>query len=472
MITDTELKKLTDEILEQTFNQRMKDAELLGRLLWHNHTGVYSLNDFENSLINSAEVVLQHNRCFISEQNNSILFIVTEAYMTGGHTRLMERLAYGIGSNVELLITRTVGPEVVKRLSNYFKNIICMPYQYDYKTKVEFIYSIACSYNHIVLNIHPDDVLTTVACGLIKKKNPSINVYYVNHADHVFSYGAGVADIWFQISSFGAKIDDLRNLKGKVSFLGIPIENKCSADNINTENLAFMTAGAAEKYKPINGLSIFPLLYSLLQRNKKSRLHVIGPNIKRDYWWWLIKIRHPMRVKISKRIPFDKYMEIVKYSQICIDSHPIPGGTAFAEQFIQGKICIGLASPFQGYTPVELLKEKYIEDVSCHRQEVIEDEIKKVLQQFHGPEAVKERFNMAVFHGELSPNLCEEYLTWSGDISYDWSKVIKSIPSDFHFSNIITKFALQHSSKSARLFYVCKKIMRFMINYHLIFKER
>ena len=46
---------------------------------------------------------------------------------------------------------------------------------------------------------------------------------------------------------------------------------------------------------------------------------------------------------------YDEYLRLTGGSDYYIDSHPMPGGTAFVEQFLKGKPCIGLKSKFFGY---------------------------------------------------------------------------------------------------------------------------
>lgn len=464
MITQCEIKKITSLILKQDFNQQVKDAALLGRLLWHNHTGIYSLNDFEESIIHNADLEIEKNFKSIESHTGTILFVVTEAYLTGGHTRLMEQLALGSCSNVELLITKKAKKEVIQRLQGYFTNITYMGDVFCEKEKIANIFEMLSRYKRIVLNIHPDDIISTIACGLLKKRGIDNCIYFINHADHVFSYGTTVADIWFQISAFGSKIDHLRHLRAKVSFLGIPI--KVNADGYNHDSIPsyFITAGASNKYKPVKDYSIFPLLFTLLKKYKKSKFTAIGPNAIRDYWWWLLKLRYPLRVRILRRIPFDKYMAITKNAEVFIDSHPIPGGTAFAEQYLQGKICIGLVSPFQGYTPVEMLKKYRCEDVLFQRQESNEKMINESFKKFHGVECVSQRFNETVLSNKIFKNICEEQLNWSGDITFDWDKMIRTIPSDFPCGSVVTKFAMTHCSVKALCTYYSKKVINTLMN--------
>ncbi|MFL4182990.1 hypothetical protein, partial [Escherichia coli] len=46
----------------------------------------------------------------------------------------------------------------------------------------------------------------------------------------------------------------------------------------------------------------------------------------------------------------------------------------------------------------------------------------------------------------------------SGDISYNWDKKIKNIPSNFPINSLVTKFALNNSTINAKLAYLLKHV--------------
>jgi len=468
MSLDSDLKDLLGKMLHGDLSETIKSAEYLGRLLWHNHMGIYSLVEFEKDLIEAFADSMQSGEINKpAAKPESTLFVVTEPFMTGGHTRLMERLAEGLTDKPNLLITRSAQPDILQRLENYFNDIVIINNDEVIKGKIIAITQQIVAYQKVVLNIHPDDIVTVIACGLAKKYSQDTKFFFVNHADHVFNYGASIADYWFQISSYGAKIDRLRALKGQVTFLGIPVGKSQDLHPQSDESVVsksvYMTAGSAEKYKPVNSYSIFPLLKMLLKKERSATLYAIGPNIKKDYWWWPLLLRFPTRVKVLKRIPYEKYMVLAKKTNVCIDSHPIPGGTAFVEQYIRGKRCIGLTSPFQGYTPVELLKSKDINTVTACKNQEAEFDLIGMLIDVHSTEAVNTRFHHALYSEEIAENLCEKHIPWTGNIRYDVISSFNTIPRDFPLRNIVTKFAMHHASAPVNLVFVIKKTIAWLL---------
>ena len=135
-------------------------------------------------------------------------------------------------------------------------------------------------------------------------------------------------------------------------------------------------------------------------------INVIGVDLIRNYWWWFIKLKFFNRLKLYKSLPYEKYMEITKKADCYIDSHPMPGGTAFVEQFLNGIPCIGLKSFFFGYTPLEKVKKENISEIIEMIQNPPSDkeikEIQKLVFDVHGFSQVKNRFR----------NTIEEYGTF------------------------------------------------------------
>ncbi|HDA4184306.1 TPA: glycosyl transferase, partial [Salmonella enterica subsp. enterica serovar Cotham] len=128
------------------------------------------------------------------------VFVITIGYLSGGHTRLMENLASMLNNECDLIITGNVELEVKNRLNNYFNEIFeIATYEKNDLNEIYKLSDLLSNYFNIILNIHPDDIQSVIAAGLAKK-NANSCIHFINHADHVFSFGATVADIWYQIS--------------------------------------------------------------------------------------------------------------------------------------------------------------------------------------------------------------------------------------------------------------------------------
>lgn len=417
-----------NKIQNSDINESIDFSYYFGETLFNNQIPIFDVSNLEEKLIEKTYSNINNISSFNIE-NKGFLFVITEPYITGGHTRLMENLALMLDENKELIVTKGMKAEVKNRLNNFFPKIIeC--YRDISEDSVSYINKLInnfIKYDSIILNIHPQDIYSVIACGIAKKIKKNLKVYFVNHADHAFTYGITVADFWFEISLLGSKIDDLRNMKANRTFLGIPI-NKSDSDFFKSVNYTsllhstnFMTAASSIKYKPFNNQSIFPLINKLLTSNKNFSVSVIGVDIIRNYWWWFIKLRFFNRLKLYKSLPYEKYMEITKKADCYIDSHPMPGGTAFVEQFLNGIPCIGLKSNFFGYTPLEKIKKNSVEEIIYQlKNSPLEEEIKSIQElifEVHGFSQVRNRFrntlkNFIVSNNPMVDNIENKDLTF------------------------------------------------------------
>ncbi|EKP0306346.1 hypothetical protein JGK42_000103 [Aeromonas veronii] len=423
---DSFINECKEKLYVLSLDDAIVNAEQLGLLLRENDIGVYSLNEIESYFINILFQTISKNIKVDNSTGVNILFIATELYHTGGHSRLMERLGTFLECKADLLITKFPSNSIVEREKNFFSNVY-----YDFNhdlsliERVCSILEIILKYDTFILNTHPEDILTIAVCGLAKKINKNIRIYFVNHSDHTFSYGCSIADVWYEISAYGREIDKKRELSAKKSFLGIPIDTSLYEGCFNFKNGdLILTAASGGKYKPVNGNSIMPLIDALLCKYTDSTVQVIGVNLIRDYWWWWLKLKYWQRLKISKALPYEQYLNITKNANLYIDSHPMPGGTAFAEQFLNGVLCCGLNSDYKGYSQAERLKRDRIEDVLSFIDEIDFSELSKtklMIDNQNSYNMVKHRFNQSLKgeyfdfdFGVIGTNLsirCENKLT-------------------------------------------------------------
>ncbi|MBA0215039.1 hypothetical protein [Pectobacterium brasiliense] len=437
------IKKITDDIIKsKSLNNALQKSLRLGNLLWDNNIGIYNLNELENLLSERyiKEMCYEEVDELPINTTEGELFIVSQPYFSGGHTRLMERLSSFLEKKPDLLITRHVNDDMIIRMNGFFNDVFLYSEKIfpDDKKRIFEYAKIITNYKNIILNIHPDDIHTVIACSLAKEINSSIKFFFVNHADHVFSYGSSIADIWFEISEFGRRVDSLRNLTAKKSFLGIPIESisSYSEQDYTSRDIKdgdiFFTSAASYKYNTRKKESFRPIIAHVIKKYPKSKMYVIGCDIIKDPWWIIEKIKYKGKLKLIENVSYDNYLEIIKNASIYIDSHPIPGGTAFSEQYFSHKICTGIASPIQGYSPIELLKEKNVDDMfSIRKTKEKVQAIELMAKQVHSIPAVKKRFNDALYNNIYSENLCAAYIPWSGDIHFLEEKKIKTIPKSF-----------------------------------------
>lgn len=319
--------------------------------------------DFEEFEIKIFDKFLKNEEFEFSSTVNSddFLYVVTESYRKGGHTPLMERLASMHPQKPSLLVTKNAAYDH----SKFFSNVWVIENN-SHLIKLNLILKKLSAFEKIILNIHPDDILTILAIRILRSINRKINVYFVNHADHQFCYGRGVSDLVFEVSIFGLYMkEEIGEKKYKSSFLGIPLNFDFSA--INATNYLpigneIITAGAAWKFKPVGEFSLQRKIKEILKQDRNIKFYVLGANFLLNYWWWPLKLRFPKNVFIMRSMEYNKYIDFLKTKKVFLDSFPMTGGTAFAEAFANGRLPIGFSSFVSGYTPLDNIRISKVSD--------------------------------------------------------------------------------------------------------------
>ncbi|MFC6380479.1 hypothetical protein [Psychrobacter glacincola] len=451
--------KEVEEIKNLIFNSEIHQSiELAASLIRDiNASDYYDLNvtDIERALIKKFDKTNGILVEFEGKTYDSALFVISEGYATGGHTRLMENLSQMIPSRPTLLVTRPTEQSVITRFERYFEQIITC---FNNKNNVNYINRLAkeiVKYNKVILNIHPDDLHTVIACDIAKKLNKELQVYFVNHADHIATYGVTVSDIWYEISLSGHQLDKFRGIlsETKISFLGIPINKPKSSFfekvnyNYNPDGNRFLTAASSNKYELEDDATMIPLLDEILTMNSKNRVSIISSGIEFNPFFKKLKKEYPNRVRFHSSLPYDEYIKLSEDTDFYIDSYPMPGGTAFVEQFLHGKPCIGLQTKFYGYTPLELVKrntaEEALELLTTTPSDSFLNELNSKIFEVHGFDKVKERFLSNLYDNILFKNPMNNYIDFRNiskkyNIYFSWDILKKILKfSKLNFINLI-----------------------------------
>jgi len=420
--------KEIEEIKRLIFNSDIyKSMELAISFIGDiNASDYYDLNvtDIERALI---EKFNETNSMLVEvkvKDYDSALFVISEGYTTGGHTRLMENLSQMTPNKPTVLITRPTEQSVITRFENYFEQIITC-FKGNNNDDVNYINSLAkeiVKYNKVILNTHPDDLHTVIACDIAKRLNKELKIYFVNHADHIATYGVTVSDIWYEISLSGQQLDKYRGIlpHTQISFLGIPINKpkssffKIANYNHNPNGNIFLTAASSNKYELEGDKIMTPLLDKILTMNSKHQVSIISSGIEFNPFFKKLKKKYPNRVRFHSSLPYNEYIKLSEDTDFYIDSYPMPGGTAFVEQFLHGKPCIGLQTKFYGYTPLDFVKRNTVDEalelLTIPPSDSFLDELNSKIFEVHGFDKVKERFLSNLYDGALFENPMNEYI--------------------------------------------------------------
>ncbi|WP_395608525.1 hypothetical protein [Pseudomonas sp. B22129] len=426
------LSSIRDLILTQKdINKSIQLAEVYGAILWSVDKGIYDDPELETELTERCVAILPKGEFQAAVKD--CIHVISEPYLIGGHTRLMEQLSTMHVDKPDLLITRVSDEKAIERTQKFFEE--CRGVKPG--TPLEMIAEIVgCLkiYNRVVLHIHPDDMVSVIACAIVKNVS-STKIFFVNHADHVFTYGSSVADVYFEISTFGRHRDMKKNISGEKSFLGIPLASQRLSKKhrlpAKTDALNFFSAASPFKFKPVKNYDLRPAIDRVLSEFKNAKFWIVGANPYTNFWWWPLKFRYGNRFRILSSVPYESYLKLLEDADFYVDSYPTPGGTAFAEQLVSGRRCVGLRAPIQGYSPADNLKDVSVDELieSILLRDNDEETIAAVFA-VNGYEAVKSRYRACLYDGAVSVNEMEKYVTWTGDVAVyeQLGKISSAIP--------------------------------------------
>ncbi|GAB5340256.1 hypothetical protein [Pseudomonas fluorescens] len=426
------LSSIRDMILAQEdVNKSLELSEVYGAILWAVDKGIYDDPELEDLLTARCTDVLPNNSGHTPSKD--CIHLISEPYLIGGHTRLMEQLSTMHREKPDLLITRQSDEKAIERTRGFFDTCTVIG-AYTPLEKIAAIVESLKSYRRIVLHIHPDDMISVIACKIVKSFTQA-KVFFVNHADHVFTYGSSVADVYFELSTFGRRRDMKKTISGQKSFLGIPLTSTLVTKTHRLpgkqDALNFFSAASPFKFKPVKHYDLRPAIHRVLSEFKHSTFWIVGASPLTNFWWWPLKLRYWSRFKILSSVPYESYLKLLESADFYVDSYPTPGGTAFAEQLFKGRRCVGLRAPVQGYSPADNLKDDSVDDFIAsilHRQNG--SEIIQSVLAVNGYEAVKSRYQACLYDGAMCANEMEAYVTWTGDIAVyqQAGKITTAIP--------------------------------------------
>ena len=191
-------------------------ARCYGDFLKNNYIGVYSDLGFENHFIGIFSELF-HSKA--RRETFGVLHLMTEAYVLGGHTRVVERLLRGgLGDGIASL--EALPSQVLERIPPG----VCQHQPLRRPSGVETIQKIidcCLGYEFIVLHIHPDDIYSAIAAGVASRHG--VRVLFYNHADHCFSFGFAGAEKVLEISKYGWNKGNKPALGLMQSYVGIPV---------------------------------------------------------------------------------------------------------------------------------------------------------------------------------------------------------------------------------------------------------
>lgn len=333
------VKKIT--LHEKNENEKINLITELARFMSNNVTGKYSDFILEKELIDAGKKI-KFSRS-IETIPNTVLHVMTAAGMTGGHTRVVNNWIEFDRKRQHSVVFTTQKSSVPKFLKDAVDKSGGKIYYLTGNNKqkqAENLLNISSSFEKVVLSIHMYDPIPIIAYS---NKNWTTPIYFYNHAEFRFWLGVSIADLVFDVSTEDRKksIKDrgIRNTR----LLPIPIKSKenCSVQykekNItdvkaeyNLPRDAKIITSMAEDYKytVVNGYDFPQFMIELIKKDPNIYTVIIGGNPKEKKWEKLIKTS---RARVLGRLDLDEVNQILSFTDVYIDSFPLPSYTCSLE---------------------------------------------------------------------------------------------------------------------------------------------
>ncbi len=429
-------------------------------------TDVFSSDILEAPFLKLAQAI--HIPLSAQYKPRTILHVMTEAYITGGHTRCVERWVQNMPEYEHSCVVLRQCCEVPKRLPEIMKaskgNFFRYNPQETILEKARKLRMLATGYQYVVLHIHMNDPTALIAFGTKEFKRP---VIIFNHADHIFWLGVSIADCVADLTESGASMTLERRGSPSSKVLGIPCESseiltidKKSARKklgIPLNQKIIFSSGSENKFISNKRPNFSHIITDIIHENKNVVFYIAGVNERKSFWPTLLK-KFPNNLIIKESLHYSKeFPYYLAAADLVIDSYPVGGGTTLNDAIRAGKPVITLNHG----------EEKYRSAAGVKSYAAFLGRVKRILSD-------------VAFEKKYRENIYKLLLQCAGKQS--WCErcrdILENLPSqhkiyDFH-SPEPTKLVSECSLKNAEwvepnifcpMKSLSKKILKFLINF-------
>lgn len=359
---DKELAKLSvllrnTALGARTFEDALSLARLYGRLHWQNISGFFADAEFEELLFDRWKDQITGPSSPTPTAQDAWCHVASKLYPHGGHSKLFRALYDELaarGTGQSLILTRKLAKNGEQVIAGITDSTQILKGSLDQRCRDLFRHAV--SNNTVVLHIHPDDIAAALVARALREAG--VTVLYVNHADHVFSFGTSTADCVLEICATGWRASKERRGAPPHAFMGIPMLTSQTGRPpvaLHSQTGPVLSVGIQQKYSPTEELNFARFLEDLMARIPNDVL-LIGPKAS-DPMWQNLRAKYMDRLKIPGPQPHNVVQKEIEAACCYVDSFPLDGGTVFSQALLSGTPSFGLnrqASP--GVSPIDLLR--------------------------------------------------------------------------------------------------------------------
>jgi hypothetical protein len=449
---------------EQNSEYLLELATFYGGIRQQNLDGVYFDNEVEQHVADQVQKDIFLQTSTNMSANQGTVLIASELLDFGGHSRVVRNWlkCFQESKDHSLLITRSV-----TRAFEDFLKANDHSYHVCRSQGIELVREVIKYCEHaqrIVLHIHPDDIIAATAANLLARAGKV--VIFFNHADHIFSYGFTSASVVCEVSSYGISVNRRTGRSSKSCFVGIPIDtglpDKTNGTNDSPAQPSIvLSSGAPYKYRPAE-VSFGDFIDKFIVQWPEVTVVLVGPE-GNEPWWANHEERWGDKVRFLGSIPHDQFLNVMATVAVYVDSFPISGGTAFPEALLNGKKVAGIQNPIQGYSPVDELRVKTVDELERTVRDLLAgntiaiekiEQVRLKAREAHSLDGFRSRV-LAGYEGKCEPcpwqNIVNNDMDWlertwkaNAKLKLDLENIrLFRLPISFMFAFLVKRYALQ-----------------------------
>lgn len=333
-------------------------AELAALYAQHHHGGLFASPELERILLDIGRTIVPigtPRRAGSSRprEPKKILHVATVVGSVGGLSRMIWRWIEQDAERCHsLALTRQVRADVPRFLKNAVKTSGGKLFRLNETVGsvvswAKRLRSIAADADLVVLHTHNQDVTPIIAFA---NQDLSPPVMRVDHADHLFWLGVGIADIAVSLRQSGMRLAEQRRGIATERNVLLPIIvdparrvlSRAEAKRklgISEDSIMLLSVARGVKYRNFGGVSYADAHVPALQHNENAILVVIGAGT-RDDWSAAVRLTNGRIIAHAEVEDAAIYREA---ADIYVDSFPFVSNTSLLEA---GSYALPLVSYF------------------------------------------------------------------------------------------------------------------------------
>ena len=340
-------------------------AQIAGEFAYRNHAGVFASPRLERVLADLGRAHVPAPDAAPPARPGEVVHVLSEAYDTGGHSRLAWRwIARDAGRRSSVALTRQHAPVPPALSAAVEGRVLRIDAAGGLLARARALREAVAGAEAVVLHVHMYDVVPLLAFADPAHRPP---VVFLDHADHLFWLGTGVADA---VTSCRPLAEDLQvRRRGIARERSTPVPVPVDAPvrrherpaakqllGLDADCTLVLTVATAHKYMAVTRPTFHDAAAAMLERSPGLVLLAVG-SVAHGAWAKLME-RFPGRV-----LPVGRHSDLAPFldaADLYLDSYPFSSNTSVIEAAAHGLPIISF-SPDPAHQGILLTNDPAIE---------------------------------------------------------------------------------------------------------------